>query len=275
MNIVRLHPSHMRAASVESYERSNECSESCYSASSLSNFRSESSCGGIGSTGHPTRHRNVQTVNRISAESTPGPAKIDEKTLVPALESSREEKFINGRVLPYPRTQFMKNSIAMKSIEMNQKIPEIAAKLNMVHAESQTRPYNMMKVYLPGIKEHNQWCEEKANPFIEVRLIFRTIFTGLISRFLSPTFELKLQYSQVMRKEILKNKPAKIEEYVIVLCKSRQEGTTTPVSVVVTRPTLATISSGERSNLAKLRQSGQELERRRSVALTATLPLPD
>ena len=75
-----------------------------------------------------------------------------------------------------------------------------------------------------------------------------------------------------MRKEILKNKPAKIEEYVIALCKSRQEGTATPVSVVVTRPTLATISSGERSALAKLRQSGQEMERRRSVASSATLP---
>ena len=172
----------MRAANVESYERSSEFPETCNSASSLSNYRSESSCSGIGSTGHPTRHRNVRTVNRICAESTPVPTKTDEQAVAPDLESSREERFMKGKVLPYPRSQFMSNSIAMKSIEMNQKIPEIAAKLNMIHAESQTRPYNMMKVYLPGIKEHNQWCEEKANPFIEVRSIFRTICADMISR---------------------------------------------------------------------------------------------
>lgn len=91
-------------------------------------------------------------------------------------------------------------------------------------------------------------------------------------RFVNKHLKSKLIYLQVIRKEILKNKPAKIEEYVIALCKSRQEGTVTPVSVVVTRPTLATISSGERSTLVRLRQSGQELERRRIVALTATLP---
>lgn len=181
MNIVRLHPSHMRAATVESCEKSNECSGSCNSASSISNFRFESSCGGIGSTGHPMRHRNVQTVNRISAEMTPVSTKTEGKTPAAALESSREDRFVKGKVLPYPRAQFMSNSIAMKSIEMNQKIPEIAAKLNMMHAESQTRPYNMMKVYLPGIKEHNQWCQEKANPFIEVRSILRMICTGLLT----------------------------------------------------------------------------------------------
>jgi hypothetical protein len=34
--------------------------------------------------------------------------------------------------------------------------------------ESQTRRYNLMKVYLPGIKEHTLWRREKGDPFLEV-----------------------------------------------------------------------------------------------------------
>lgn len=36
---------------------------------------------------------------------------------------------------------------------------------------------------------------------------------------------------QILRKEILKNKPVKIEEFLIALCKSRQDGTATPVTI--------------------------------------------
>jgi hypothetical protein len=39
------------------------------------------------------------------------------------------------------------------------------------HEESQTRRYNLMKVYLPGVKEHKIWKKEKGDPFVEVRFV--------------------------------------------------------------------------------------------------------
>jgi hypothetical protein len=45
---------------------------------------------------------------------------------------------------------------------------EILPKKGYRHEESQTRRYNLMKVYLPGIKEHKIWRNEKGDPFVEV-----------------------------------------------------------------------------------------------------------
>lgn len=49
-------------------------------------------------------------------------------------------------------------------------VEEVLPPTGYRNEESQTRRLNLMKVYLPGIKEHSLWRKEKGDPFIEVRL---------------------------------------------------------------------------------------------------------
>ena len=59
-----------------------------------------------------------------------------------------------------------------------------------------------------------------------------------------------------MKKEIFKNKPAKIEEFLIALCKSRQDGTATPRTIDrnIVPKSVARIQSNEKSKIMKIRR---------------------
>ena len=66
----------------------------------------------------------------------------------------------------------------------------------------------------------------------------------------------ELTKMQVLKKEILKNKPARIEEFLIALCKSRQDGTATPITIdrnSVSKPVVR-IQSNEKVKIFKIRQ---------------------
>ena len=57
-----------------------------------------------------------------------------------------------------------------------------------------------------------------------------------------------------MRKEILKNKPAKIEEFIIALCKARQDGQPNPSTHPESKGTAAPLTLAEKGNLVKLKK---------------------
>jgi hypothetical protein len=71
----------------------------------------------------------------------------------------------------------------------------------MVDAETQTAIRIHLREHLPGIKDHKIWRMECMDPFIE---------------------ELK--------SELLKNKPANVEEFVIAICEARLTGKPLPVT---------------------------------------------
>lgn len=77
-------------------------------------------------------------------------------------ESDQYEGPKNGHVLissfPLPRV----NGITAA--------PIVAVRYGFRNASTQTRPFNLMKEYLPGIAEHKIWRSQKGDPFIEVTL---------------------------------------------------------------------------------------------------------
>ena len=81
----------------------------------------------------------------------------------------RNEKVISDSLSPTrvpTRESFKPSSLPLIPVITDEE--DVPPKFGMKDADTQTKSFNMMKIYLPGIKEHRQWKAEKADPFLEV-----------------------------------------------------------------------------------------------------------
>ena len=91
-------------------------------------------------------------------------------------------------------------------------------------AETQTQRRILLREYLPGIKDHKIWRMGKLDPFVEVEVLKFKIMYYIIHTLILIT----LLFSKDLRRELLKNKPASIEQYSIAFCEARLLGNKVP-----------------------------------------------
>ena len=194
MDVVRLHPNHAKSSNNGSLKEKLRLSAREQSFGQL-NYNPDSSTysslsvmsadGGSGSNHHilPNRTNSNPELNQRSASHPQQHYKFGTSGYV-ANEIHGEGKTIfenfpatNTATLPTPLPTLPTRTTTIStgtSTNMNTNTDaehdvEVVPKEGMKNADTQTRAFNMMKIYLPGIKEHKQWRAERADPFIEVR----------------------------------------------------------------------------------------------------------
>ena len=176
MDIVRLRPNHLKTPDGGSIKQKRRSSGKEY-ISGYSSFGTDSSVSSYMSSSHSAGYAQVHPSN----------FKLDE----PLQLMSKQRRYSFGKssyiIVNSSSDENISPEVESQSFLVMPSVPalttsttatawtssgddEVAPRLGTKNAVTQTKAFNMTRAHLSGIKEHEEWKAEKAEPFLDVRI---------------------------------------------------------------------------------------------------------
>ena len=177
MDIARLRPNHLKTPDGGSIKQKRRSSGKEY-ISGYSNFSTDSSVSSYISASHSAGYAQVNSTHFKLDEPLQLTSKQRRysfgKSSYIVVNSSSDENVLpcvdSQSFLVMPSVPALTASTATATAWTSSGDDEVAPRFGTLNADTQTKAFNMTRVHLSGIKEHEQWKAEKADPFFDVRI---------------------------------------------------------------------------------------------------------